>query len=362
MTEAAETFTSDASGLHEAARALVESGKALPTSEITTSNATLGAVIKTYDEGRIASDGTDQGVGVRAAAKALAEERKAANELLGEMQAPAEAFAARAQEMADQIKADPDAALAQAQATADEVQALTQRAEAAEQALASASVASISVQTAAAYQGQGYLAAVHAGLLQQFQIQFPEFVGKDAGVVMAELQQTDTLRAKHAQATWAMLNTLYTVEEQKVAARVQQAQIAYEAWAKTEDLKFAELIGGPPDQQLARDAIDLLTNVLGIPQEELKQLWTTPLGFPLRDARAQVILAMAAKFARAQASFQVEQQKPAKPPVTQRPGVATSRADRLELETRELRKKAMESGSVRDWARVRGEQLRQRRG
>jgi hypothetical protein len=199
MTEAAETFTSDASGVREAARALVESGKSLPVADVGSSPATDMAVMRSYAEGRISADGTDEGFSVRAAAKALAEERAEANKLLVEMEAPAEAFAARAQEMADQIKADPDGALAQAHATAAEVQALAQRAEAAEQAPASAGVGSVPVQTAAAYQGQGYLAAVHAGLIQQFQTQFPEFVGKDAGAVMLELRQSNSLRAKEAE-------------------------------------------------------------------------------------------------------------------------------------------------------------------
>jgi hypothetical protein len=390
-----ETYTSDAAGLRQAGRDLVESGKALPTAgDATTSSATDMATIRTHVEGRINDAGEDFGVSVRAAARALAQERAEANKLLQQMQEPATAIIEAAQgqvELAQaaiaEMQRNPDAALevarqieeataaqaaenARLEALAAEVQRL--QSEGAHGEAVAQAAAVMQGQVAAAHEAKGYLAALHGATISALQQKFPEFRGRDPTSTVAALQAVDPLRAEAFKNEFMLADAQYSREQARVGQLIQQAQAIHaqaqqqqlaqhQAWAEGEDRKFAAWVGGTLDPQVAKDSYEMLVT-LGVPPENIARLWNEPIGFPLRDARAQVILAAAAKWFRAQANMEAERQKPAKPiPAVQRPGAARERADYAEAEVASLRNKAIETGALRDWANVRGEQLRQQR-
>jgi hypothetical protein len=78
------------------------------------------------------------------------------------------------------------------------------------------------------------------------------------------------------------------------------------------------------DDKLAKAALQTLTN-LGVSKQDIGRLWNGEASISLRDARAQALLAKAARWDAAQEALKNAARAPASP--VMRPGVGGARSD-----------------------------------
>ena len=137
------------------------------------------------------------------------------------------------------------------------------------------------------------------------------------------LYNTCTANIEHCRQV-TLLNQQRMTELQQARARNEHA-----AWAKQQDdlvTKHVPELGDPAQAApLQRATIAMLTDI-GLTEPELRALWNGEAKLDLRDARAQRVLADAARWREAQAKARVAPKVPL-PPVM-RPGNGESKAER----------------------------------
>jgi hypothetical protein len=136
------------------------------------------------------------------------------------------------------------------------------------------------------------------------------------------LYNTCTANIEHCRQV-TQLNQQRMTELQQARARNEHA-----AWAKQQDdlvtKHVPELADPAQAAPLQRATIAMLTDI-GLSEPELRALWNGEAKLDLRDARAQRVLADAAKYREGQAKARVAQKAPL-PPVL-RPGNGTTKAE-----------------------------------
>lgn len=130
-------------------------------------------------------------------------------------------------------------------------------------------------------------------------------------------------------------NQVQQAQEQKQQEQVKR----FTEWSAEQDEKFVKAAPEFADPAKADDArkkiVKYLTEVRGVPQETLPELWSNPV---FRDVRFQLVVRDAANWHAAQQKAVTAAKQPI-PPV-QRPGAATTKADanvsRIESLTKQL--------------------------
>ena len=110
--------------------------------------------------------------------------------------------------------------------------------------------------------------------------------------IVAHIERTNAVVAQWQQAQ--------TEQQQEQARRYQRQWVEF---AKIEDAKVEKLLPEVNDPKLQAAAVKTLTD-LGVSREDIGRLWNGQASISLRDARAQVLLAKAAKWDAAQAALE----------------------------------------------------------
>jgi hypothetical protein len=185
------------------------------------------------------------------------------------------------------------------------------------------------------------------------------------------LAQTDPARAKRFHDAVQRHQDLrqreqaLAVELGKVRAQQQQVAIAqYAQFARAHDRACEELIpemrpnADPAVRRNLQQASKEILYEAGFSDAELNAAWNNGGSFHLRDARAQKILADAARWRLAQAKAKTASIKPV-PPV-QRPGVSGVGPSHAEGELNAISQRLTRSGSIKDATELRKAMLAQR--
>jgi hypothetical protein len=184
---------------------------------------------------------------------------------------------------------------------------------------------------------------------------------------MEDLQRiaaTDPARSQRFQES-ARKHQALAAELAKVRSQQQQvAHAQYQHFASQHDRYAEELIpelrknADPTVRRNLQQASQDILREAGFSDAELLQAWHNGGSFHLRDARAQKILADAARWRLAQARMKEAVRKPV-PPV-QRPGTRDSVISHSEGELNAISQRLTRSGSIKDAVQLRKAMLAQR--
>jgi hypothetical protein len=155
--------------------------------------------------------------------------------------------------------------------------------------------------------------------------------------------------ARFAKYQAAHMHIAAVAQEARAAEQRQLQDVAarFNAWAGEQDARFVaqfrELADAEKGQQARASITHYLTEVAGVPREQLPELWNMPV---FRDARMQRIVYDAARFHAAREKAKSAVSTP-KPPV-QRPGTASAKATPSEATIKALEHKLANATSTRE--------------
>jgi hypothetical protein len=199
---------------------------------------------------------------------------------------------------------------------------------------------------------QGYLDGLAAATQiaqASFVSQFPELVGiapENMPAALEHLSRQDPVKFARVQATVATSEQLFAQQRQEVHRQAEIARENFLAFAKSEDARLETMLKGEPreTQRAVTEEILASAKASGIEADEFMRLFNSePL---MRNATFQRMMYDAGKYRLMMRAKEAAATKPL-PPV-QRPGAATTRAEREHADLRTLSAKLSSTGDIKD--------------